>query len=184
MNVQAMQEQLSEAGKGNVETTLRFAKIYMDSAEQLLRLQLDAAKSALEENARNAKALMETRDVPQMIALRTKFAESSIGSAMGFSRSVCEVASRTQQQISALLEARLSEFNKNVAGSVDRAAKNAPAGADVAVAALKSTVAATAAAIDSMTKAAKQVASFAEASMKNTGTAAATKAETKATGRK
>jgi phasin family protein len=173
MNVQNVQEQLSEMNKGSVETTLKFAKIYMGSAEKLLKLQLEAAKSALEENARNARALMEAKDVQQAVALRTKLAEASMESAMNFSRNVYEVASQTQQEITSLLEERLSEFNKSVAGSVDKAAKNAPAGTDVAVAALKSTVAATSAAVDSMTKAAKQVAEFAEASMRAATSASA-----------
>ena len=101
---------------------------------------------------------------------------------MSFSRSVYEVASKTQQEITALLEERLTEFNKSVAGSVDRAAKGAPAGADVAMAALKSTMAATTSAVDSMTKAAKQVAEIAEASMRATtgATAEAMKGATKA----
>lgn len=175
MNVQNVQDQLSEMNKGSVETTLRFAKIYMSSAEKLLKLQLDAAKTALEENARNARTLMEVKDPQQAVAVRTKLAEASMESAMSFSRNVYEVASQTQQEITALLEERLSDFNKSVTGSVDKAAKNAPAGADVAVAALKSTMAATTAAVDSMTKAAKQVAEFAEASMR-----AATSASTEA----
>jgi phasin family protein len=173
MSMQNVQEQLSELNRGNVETTLRFAKIYMSSAEKLLKLQLDAAKTALDENARNAKALMEAKDPQQALALRTKLAEASMESAMSFSRNVYEVASQTQQEITSLLEERLAEFNKSVAGSVDKAAKNAPAGADVAVAALKSTVAATTAAVDSMTKAAKQVAEFAEASMRAATSASA-----------
>jgi phasin family protein len=173
MNMQNVQDQLSEMNKGNVETTLRFAKIYMSSAEKLLKLQLDAAKAALEENARNARALMEVKDPQQAVSVRTKLAEASMESAMSFSRNVYEVASQTQQEITALLEERLSDFNKSMAGGVDKAAKNAPPGADVAVAALKSTVAATTAAVDSMTKAAKQVAEFAEASMRAATSASA-----------
>lgn len=174
-------EQISDLNQTSIETALRFAKISLDSAERLVRLQLDAAKEALEENAKNAKTLSGVKDVQDVVALRSKLAESSVEKALSYSRSVYEVASQTQSELSQLLEEGLSSFNKSVVTSVDKASKNAPAGSDVAVAALKSTVAATAAAVDSMTKAAKQVADFADASVKaaTTATADAVKAAAK-----
>jgi phasin family protein len=165
-------EQLKDLNQANVETTLGVATVYLDSAEKLLRLQLDAVKSALEENGRNARALMETTDLQRVMTLRTKMAESSIESAMSFSRSVYEVATQTQQEITSLIQGRLSDFGKVVEGSVDEAARNAPPGAELAVTALKSTVAATTAAVDSMTRAARQVAAFAETGMKSAAVSA------------
>ena len=76
-----------------------------------------------------------------------------------------------------MVEAQLTEANKNVAEALDKAAKSAPAGSDVAVAAVKQAIAAANSAYDSMTKAAKQVAEIAEANV-----TAATNATVKAVG--
>jgi hypothetical protein len=90
---------------------------------------------------------------------------------------VYEIATQTQEELSKVVEGQFSEMNKNVATALDKAAKNAPAGSDVAVAAVKSAIAAANSAYDSMTKAAKQVAEIAEANV-----AAATNATVKAVG--
>jgi hypothetical protein len=58
-------------------------------------------------------------------------------------------------------------FNQTLAEGVDHASKSAPAGSDVAVAAMKSTMAATTAAFDSFTKAARNLASYSDAGIKS-----------------
>jgi hypothetical protein len=63
----------------------------------------------------------------------------------------------------------MSSFQQAVSESVDQAAKSAPAGGDVAVAAMKSSLAATTAAFDSFSKAAKHMASFTDAGVRASG---------------
>ena len=53
-----------------------------------------------------------------------------------------EITSQSQEELSKLFEAQVAELNKGVATALDKAAKSAPAGSDVAVAALKSSIAA------------------------------------------
>ena len=67
------------------------------------------------------------------------------------------------------------EANKTLASTLDKVTKNAPAGSDVAVAAMKSALAAANSAYDSVTKAVKQVTEMAEANAEAL-TSAATKA--------
>ncbi|WP_137935704.1 phasin family protein [Chitinivorax sp. B] len=174
-------EHLSEFASINTETLLRLAQLSLDSSERLTKVNLDATKHALENAAENAKALVAVKDLQEAIALRNKMAETASEQVLSYTRSVYEIASQAQSELSKLVEERLTSFNKGLVTSIDKAAKSAPAGADVAVAALKSTVAATAAAVDSMTKAAKQVADFADASVKaaTTATADAVKSATK-----
>jgi hypothetical protein len=90
---------------------------------------------------------------------------------------VYEISAQTQEELSKMIEAQFGDFQKTVAGLLDKAAKSAPAGSDVAVAAVKSAIAAATSAFDNMNKAAKQVAEIAEANV-----AAATNATVKAVG--
>jgi hypothetical protein len=57
----------------------------------------------------------------------------------------------------------MGAFQQAVTETVEQAARSAPAGSDVAVAAVRSQLAATTAAFDSFSKAARHVASFADA---------------------
>lgn len=167
-------EQFAELNTASVDQALRLAQVAFDNAERLFKLQLDVTKAALEDNVKNTKALAEVKDFQDFISLRTKLAETGVEKAMGYSRSVYEVASEAQAEVSKLVEEGLAAYTKNIATFVDKATKNAPAGSDAAVSALKSTVAATTAAIDTLTKASKQVASFADASVKAATQATAT----------
>jgi phasin family protein len=170
-------EQFASANKANVETLLTIANTAFASAERLAALNLNTARAILEDSVANAKALLAVKDVQQLVAMQTTLAQPAVEKAVAYSRSVYEIATQTQEELSKVVEGQFSEMNKNVASALDKAAKNAPAGSDVAVAAVKSAIAAANSAYDSMTKAAKQVAEIAEANV-----AAATTATVKAVG--
>lgn len=159
-------EQFAEMNQANVDNALKFAQLSLESAERMLKLQLDAAKNAIEDSARLARTVTEVKDVQQAMALRSELAESSVEKVLEYSRSIYEIASQTQVELSQLLENNLAAFNKTTISSMEKAGQMAP-GADVAMQAMKSTVAATAAMVDTMTKAAKQVATMADASVKS-----------------
>ena len=170
-------EQLASANKANVEAMLTLANTAFASAERFAALNLNTARAVLEDGVNNAKALLGAKDLQEVISLQATLAQPSVEKAVAYSRSVYEISAQTQEEFSKLVEAQFAEVNKNVAATLDKAAKSAPAGSDVAVAAVKSAIAAANSAYDTMSKAAKQVAEIAEANV-----AAATNATVKAVG--
>jgi phasin family protein len=172
-------KQFPELNKNNIDNALRIAKTTMESTERLIKLQLEAAKRTIEENAKNAKALSEVQDLQEVMALRAKLAESGVENALSYSRKVYEVAAQAQAELAKLFEEGLTAYSENLVNVVDKTTGSAPAGSDLAIAALKSTVAATQAVVDSMTKAARQVAELAGAGVKAAPSALAAKAPKK-----
>jgi phasin family protein len=173
----ATPEQFASANKANVEAMLTLANTAFASAERLAALNLNTARAVLEDGVNNAKALLGAKDLQEVISLQATLAQPAVEKAVAYSRSVYEISAQTQEEFSKLVEAQFAEVNKNVASTLDKAAKSAPAGSDVAVAAVKSAIAAANSAYDTMSKAAKQVAEIAEANV-----AAATNATVKAVG--
>jgi phasin family protein len=171
----ATPEQLSNANQVNVETLTIFANTAFASAERLAALNLNTARGMLEDSFGNAKALMAVKSPQELLALQSSLAQPALDKAMAYSRGLYEIATQTQGVLGKLLEGQVAEINSNVATALDKAAKNAPAGADVAIAAVKSAIAATNTAFDKMNQAAKQAAEIAEANV-----AAATNATFKA----
>jgi phasin family protein len=153
----------SEITAATVDSATKLTRISMDSAERVIALQLDFAKASLEQATRSAKALAGAKDVQELLSMRTKSAESAVERLMGYSRSLYEISSEAQSQFSKLAEERMSSFQQAVSETVEQAAKSAPAGSDVAVAAMKSSLAATTAAFDSFNKAARHLASYTDA---------------------
>jgi phasin family protein len=176
-------EQINDISKSNVELALKFAKISMDSAEKLVKLQIETARSAMEENAKSAKALSEARDLNAANTLRMKLAETGVEQAMSYARSVYEVTTQTQGELAKLFEERLQGLTKGMAGAMDQAAAGAPPGSDFAVNAMRSAMAASQAAMDAMTKAGKQMTDMAQANFQ-AAASAATDAVKKTTGAK
>ena len=174
----AINEYFADFNKSSVDQATKLFDVTFVGIEQLVNLNVWAAKNAFEVNTKHFKALSEITDVQDLVAFRTKFAESGIENALSYSRDAYEVLSGTQAEVSKVLEAGMSTLNKNLASVVDKAVKSAPAGSDVAVTALKSTMAATSAAIESMTKATRQVVDFTDASVRAASAKAATVAAT------
>jgi phasin family protein len=170
----ATPEQFAAANKANVETLLSLANTSFASVERLAALNLNTARTVLEDSVANAKTLMAVKDVQELLSLQS-LAQPAVEKAVAYARSVYEIATQTQEEFSKVVEAQLAELNKAVAAALDKAAKSAPAGSDVAVAAVKSAIAAANSAYDSVSKAAKQVAEMAEANLE-----AATSATVKA----
>jgi phasin family protein len=159
-------DQFAELNKANVTQATKLAAIAIENAEKLLNLNLSAAKQALAQGVEGAQAAVAVKDVQELLALRSKYAEASVQSALGYSRNLYEVAAEAQSQFSALAEEAWAGYTKGVAAWVDKASQAAPAGSDVAVNAFKSTVAATTAAFDQFQKATKQVVNLADASVR------------------
>ena len=170
-------EQFAASNKANVETMLTLANAAFASAERLTALNLNTARSIMEDGVANTKAMLAVKDVQELMNLQTSLAQPIVEKAVAYARSVYEITSQSQEEVSKVMESQVAEINKGVASALDKAAKSAPAGSDVAVAAVKSAIAAANSAYDSMSKAAKQVAEIAEANV-----AAATNATVKAVG--
>lgn len=162
---------LSELGRATIDTAARLTRISMDNTERVISLQLQYAKGTLEQATATARAASGAKNVQDLLAVRTRSAENAVEWLMNYSRSVYEVASETQSELSKLAEERMASFQQAVSETVEQAAKAAPAGSDVAVAAVRSSLAATTAAFDSFSKAAKHVSSFTDAGVHAAGRA-------------
>jgi len=157
---------LSQLAAASVEAAARLTRISMDSAERTIAIQLEYAKGAVKQATLTAQAYAQVKDVNQLVGLRARIAENALENSMGYSRSLYEVASEAQSELGKLAEENMSAFQQSVAESVDQAAKSSPAGGDIVAAAFKSSLAATTAAFDTFSKAARSAASYADAGVR------------------
>ncbi|OWY38797.1 phasin [Xenophilus sp. AP218F] len=159
-------EQLSKLSLTGLESTLRFAQISLDSAERLVKLNLEISKQSLEEHTQAAKKLAGITDPQEALNQLNKLATQSIDKAVNNSRSLYEIVSAAQGELTKLAEESVGLFNKSLISSIESAAKSAPAGSDATLNAVKNSVAAAAAAVSTFSKAAQQVVEFTDSSVK------------------
>ncbi|MBV8466684.1 MAG: phasin family protein [Burkholderiales bacterium] len=170
----------NDLAQQQLEAALRVARMTLDGAEKLIRLQLETAKQTVEDSARTAARLSEVKDVQSALAVRTELTEHAASSLLNLSRNVYELAAQAQGELVHMAQQQAQANQKLFAEGLENVSKASPAGGDVMSSALKSSFAATQAAFDSLTKAARQVTEFADASMKAAGTVAGEAMKTKA----
>lgn len=166
-------EKLTELNQKATEAALKLTQLSMAQGERLMKLQLEAVRGMLDDGMKGAKSLMEARDPQQWGALQQKNMQDMLARLTEYSRSVQDLAGKTQKEIGELIESRAGAMNAQFQGMVDEMAKSAPPGSEAAFAAMKQTLAATNALADTMTKTAQQFAKSAESAIKVASDAAA-----------
>lgn len=168
-------EQVITTHKENVETLLEVAGITATAAEKLIDLNLKTAKAAFADAVKNTKALSEIRDTQELATFQTALAQPVAEKYAAYLKTTYGLVSETQAELTKLFEEKFAEFSKNVENALDKAVKNAPAGSDMAVAAVKSAMAAANQAYDAISKATKQVSEVTEATIAAASSAQAKK---------
>jgi len=158
-------EQLAAWQKAALESTLTYAQASISGAEQLLRLNLDAARHSLEQAGKNTRELLAISDPQELLQLRTKIAQANMQQSASYAQNIYEIVSQTQALLTKLGEEQYSRLNQEASAGAEQLGKSVP-GADATVAAVKSTLAATNAMMDSLNRAAKQFAELSEANIK------------------
>lgn len=158
-------KQMASWNQAAVEAAMSYARTGLTTAEQLLRLNLDAARATLEQNSKATRELLAASDPQELMALRSRLAETNLQQAAAYANSVYELVSETQSALARMFENGVADFSRDVAESVDKLGKNAPGG-EMQAAALKTTLSATSAMMESLNQATKQFAALSEATMK------------------
>ncbi|MDE2441794.1 MAG: phasin family protein [Betaproteobacteria bacterium] len=158
-------EQFTAANKATVDSLLAVANTALASAERIAALNLNTARSALEDTASGVQSVLAAKDPQAAFAAQKSLAQPAVDKAVAYGKSVYEITSQTQQELAKMVEAQFGEFQKSVSGLVDMAAKSAPAGSEGAVAAIQSAIAAANSAFGNMNAIAKQFADAAQANI-------------------
>lgn len=156
-------DQLLAAHKANVTTLFDLTQKTFEGVEKLVELNLQVAKTAMDEVAQHAAAVLSVKDAQELLALQTSMLQPAAEKAAAYGRHVYDIASTTGAEVSKVAESQMSDAQKKFMAVVDTAVKNAPAGTENAVVLVKSAVAAANNAFDTVQKAAKQAADVAEA---------------------
>jgi len=151
--------------KTGINFALFFANTAFESVERLFLLNLAASRSVFETSVGNITALMGVKDVQSFVSLQKDLAKPSLEKGMEYSRNVIAIASEAKDKIAKQVETQVADTNAKVSGLVEKALESAPAGSEVAVAAVKTAIKSANEAYEGLNKAAKQAAEVAEASV-------------------
>jgi len=100
-----------------------------------------------------------------MAKLNSNLAQPGAEKWMDYSRTVYDLVSQMQKEVTSVMEAQYSTFQKNASTAVEKATASAPVGGDVFAATMKSMMDASTKAFTNMSGMAKQLTDIAEANM-------------------
>jgi len=171
-------DKLTNVQKSGIELLQQINAKLLDSADELGKLQFQVLRASTETQFESLKKLTEARDPQSFADWQASFAQPAVQAErlLDFNRQVYDLITKTQAEITKLAERQVEEGTKNVQDLVEKFAKNAPAGTEPVVAALRSAVETAGNVYESTQKTAKQVVEIAE-----NGIAAATSAANQAT---
>ena len=172
-------EELMKAQSEAFKASNTVATKAFDGAKKLLELNVQAAKAGMEESNAQLKALMAAKDVKalndMLTDLFTQYSKPDTSKAVAYVKQVYDISTATGSEVTTLIEKQVSASQKQLLDSVDTLAKNAPAGSEGAVNALRQSVVTANAAYEQVTVATKQVLDLIEANFSGATKAAAGK---------
>ena len=165
----ATPEKIAAVSKANVEAGLKSASAFVTTvftaAERVATLNLATARTAFDDSVAFSKAVLAAKDPKAVATLNLGAVAPAVEKGVAYGRSLSVIGGDTMEELSKLVEAEAAILGKNFDTALEALFKNAPAGSEAAVKAVKTALANANSAYEGATKAAKQVAAAAQASV-------------------
>ena len=158
-------DQLAAFNKAQMEAALKMAETAAEHMEKLAQVQLNAVKTAYASSLTALRQLAAAKDPQELASLAQGMAQPAWEDATAYAKNLYSAVADAQSQFAATLEQQVADMNRKLMSSLDAATKSAPRGSETAFAAAKSAVESTQTVYETMVKAAKQMASVAQANL-------------------
>ncbi|HZJ92709.1 MAG TPA: TIGR01841 family phasin [Thiopseudomonas sp.] len=167
-------EKFQNAQKAQLEMLQQISGKVFESVEQLTQLQLKSLRAASSEQFESLQSMLTVTDPKDLASLQTALPQPAAQAErlMELNREVYELISNTQADIAKLAESQVDATTQQTQELMETLSKNAPAGAEPAVAMFKSALETAGSTYESVQKAAKQASVMAEEGIAAAATAA------------
>jgi phasin family protein len=153
-------EQFAAAQKANLEAFYGVANLAFEAFQKLTELNLQAARSALADT----HTLLSAADPQAFVAQQAGPNGALAERAQSYYRRLYEIAVNTQTGFATIAGAKYEAHNRRVQALFEDVSKQAPAGSEAAVVALKQLIDSSNALYDSVNKSVRQAVNMAEGS--------------------
>jgi len=149
-------EQIAANQKSAVNNLFALSNSLFEGAQSLVQLNLQVAKTTLQEAQAASTAALVVKDPKELIDLVTTSAKAAPEKAAAYLQHVQTIATASGTEVRAFAEAAASTAKAEFATIVETAVKNAPAGSENAVAMVKSMVSSATTAFETAQASAKE----------------------------
>lgn len=111
------------------------------SAERMAALNLHAVREAMVDFAQGTQRMMHVKSPGEITALHSQLTTPQVEKGVVYSRSLYEISTAAQEDAVRIIEAQYNGFMESMTELANQIAKATPAGSEVAVTAIRSTMA-------------------------------------------
>lgn len=166
-------EQVAAAQKASAEVMTSIMRTAFEGMEKLAALNMTASREFFNASVANAQQLMSAKDAQELAKINSNVTQPNVQKMMDYSRSVYDLVTELQQQITSVMDSQYNSFAKNASATIAKTSSQAPVGGDVFAAAMKSMLDATNQAFGNMQNMAKQMTEIADANIQAASSATA-----------
>ena len=159
------QEQILAAQKANIETLFGLTQKAFEGVERLVELNLQATRATFNEVTNNTQAMLGVKDAQELLELQARLMQPLADKVSAYSRQLFEIASDTSAEFAKAAENQSAEAQQKFMAVFENVARNAPAGSEPLVSAVRSAVNAASGAVDQVQKAVKQATEMAQSNI-------------------
>ena len=158
-------DQLAAAQKANAEVMTALMRTAFESMKKLAALNMAASREFFNASVSSAQQMMAAKDAQELAKINTEISQPNVQKLMDYSRSVYDLVTQLQQQVTAVMDSQYNNFSKKASATIAQTSAQAPVGGDVFAAAMKSMLDATNQAFGNMQNMAKQMTEIADANL-------------------
>ena len=166
-------EQFAAANKAAVDSFLTVANMSLAATERLAALNLNTARAFMADSTAGVNALLAVKDPQGFAALQASLVKPAVEKAVAYSKSVYEILDESAKGMTQIAEGQAAEAKKTFNVAVEQALKQAPAGSEAVVAAIRSALSQAETAYEQVSQSAKQAKATLEANVASANAAAA-----------
>jgi phasin family protein len=133
-------EDMFAAQRAAVNALVSVGNTALASAERMAALNLHAVREAMVDFAEGTQRMMMVKSPRDAADLHSQLAKPQVEKGVLYSRSLYELSTAAQEDAVQLIEAQYSGFMDTMTALANQIAKSTPAGSEVAVAAIRSTM--------------------------------------------
>lgn len=157
-------EQVAAAQKANAEVVVALMRTSFEGLQRLAELNMAATRELFNSTVSNTNTLLAAKDVNDVSALNQQLAKPGVDKMMDYSRKVYDLVAQMQKDVTTVMEAQYSQFQKEATNAISKT-KGAPVGGDVFAAAMKTMLDQTNKAFEGMNAVARQMSELAETNL-------------------
>ena len=163
MNQEQITAKIAEIQGENLNTAFALGQKAVERTQKLVDLNFAATKAVLEEAQDNLEQVMSAKDPADLASLVQSDVLAPLSTKLAaHQRAVAKIVREGNVELAEVAEARIEQFQVGVQNWVDTLVANAPAGSDVFVNALKTSMGSALQGFEQFQAAAKEAAAVAE----------------------